>query len=67
MTAVVAADFMTGGAPMAAEVYDRKGVVVDTFARREEDSLAAFRERVREASPEDGERIVGLLNGLRAA
>ena len=47
---LIAADFMTGGSPIAAEAYDRRGAKIAAFARREEETLAAFRERVREAA-----------------
>ena len=50
LSMLVAADFMTGGAPTAAEAYDRKGVRLATFARSEEETFIAFRERVREAA-----------------
>ena len=51
LSTLTAADFLTGGAPTAAEVYDRKGARLAAFARQEEErSFAAFRERVREAA-----------------
>ena len=50
LSMLVAADFMTGGAPTAAEAYDRKGVRLAKFARSEEETFIAFRERVREAA-----------------
>jgi hypothetical protein len=46
---VTAADFMTGLSPMAAEAYDRKGAMVEAFARQEGETFAAFRERITEA------------------
>ena len=46
---VTAADFMTGLSPMAAGAYDRKGAMVEAFARQEGETFAAFRERVTEA------------------
>ena len=50
LSTLVAADFMTGGSPTAAEAYDRRGALLATFARQEEETFAAFRERVREAA-----------------
>ena len=51
MSTLTAADFLTGGAPVAAEAYDRKGARVAAFARQEEErSFAAFRERIRDAA-----------------
>ena len=50
LSMLVAADFMTGGAPTAAEAYDRKGVRLAKFARSEDETFIAFRERVREAA-----------------
>ena len=40
LSTFIAADFMTGGAPMTAEVYDRRGAAVEAFARREEERLS---------------------------
>ena len=46
----IAADFLTGGSPTAAEIYDRKGVRLATFARFEGEAFTAFRERIREGA-----------------
>ena len=50
LSTLVAADFLTGGSPVTAEAYDRKGVKIEAFARRKDETLLAFRERVREAA-----------------
>lgn len=49
LSTLVAADFLTGGSPVTAEAYDRKGVKIEAFARRKDETLLAFRERVRES------------------
>jgi hypothetical protein len=46
----IAADFLTGGSPTAAEIYDRKGVRLATFARFDGEAFTAFRERIREGA-----------------
>jgi hypothetical protein len=50
LSTLVAADFLTGGSPVTAEAYDRKGVKIEAFARRKDETLLAFRERVRESA-----------------
>ena len=50
LSVLTAADFLTGGSPIAAEAYDRKGVRLAAFARDDGEAFTAFRERVREAA-----------------
>jgi hypothetical protein len=45
--AAVAADFMNGGAPSFARVFDRRGQKISALDRAEDETVTAFRERAR--------------------
>jgi hypothetical protein len=47
LVTTVAADFINAAAPSFARAFDRKGSLVGTFDRLGEETLTAFRERVR--------------------
>jgi hypothetical protein len=50
VSAVIAADFMNGGAPRHARVFDRKGMELAAYTLEEGESAGAFRERARSAA-----------------
>jgi hypothetical protein len=64
VVAATAADFMTGGAPVTAEAYDRKGVMLEAFDRCEGESVPVFRTRVREAAKALPGAMMVKLGGL---
>jgi hypothetical protein len=63
---IVAADFMHGGNPSFARIFDRKGVLLDAIGRRGDEPTAAFRGRALQQAREakGGARVV--LGGIGA-
>ena len=71
ITIATAAEFWTGGSPLCAEAYDRKGAKIEAFALSGEETFTTFRERVRKtarALPGAARvKLGGLAQGLSAA
>jgi hypothetical protein len=62
----VAADFLHGGAPTFARVFDQRGALISAIQRREDEPWAAFRDRARAEAPKIADARSLLIGGLPA-
>ena len=62
----VAADFLHGGAPCFARMFDQRGTMVSAIQRREDELWEAFRRRVRVEAGKVGGGVSLLIGGLPA-
>jgi hypothetical protein len=64
---IEAADFINGGAPTIARVFDRRGVEIGAFERDEGETLDDFRLRARQSAQEAPGAARVVLGGLRSS
>jgi hypothetical protein len=61
---VLAVDFLAGGSPGHARLFDRRGAMLRTVERREDEGLTAFRERARREAGSVAGAIRVVVGGL---
>jgi hypothetical protein len=64
LVVTVATDFLSGGAPSFARIFNRKGQEISAFGRAEDETLSTFRQRVRGEARSLAEAVRVVVGGL---